>query len=113
MERVIGSEVDVSQSTPSVGAEGRIYMTIEVPAVNEGKYVKYRVFGIDSFSNATDASNVVSFGWPANSNWRPVNRSHLESHRSGDNPTSDNIDFYSDPILLPGTSQPGEDTSAS
>ena len=64
LERVIGSEVDVSQSTHSVGADGRIYMTIEVPAVNEGKYVKYRVFGIDSFSNAADASNVVSLAGP-------------------------------------------------
>ena len=64
LERVIGSEVYVSQSTHSVGADGRINMTVDVPAVNEGEYVKYRVFGIDSFSNAADTSNVVSLAGP-------------------------------------------------
>jgi hypothetical protein len=39
-------------------------MTVQVPSVNEGEYVKYRVQGRDSSVNYGEVSNVVSLTGP-------------------------------------------------
>jgi calcium-activated chloride channel regulator 4 len=44
--------------------DGTVNMTVQVPSVNEGEYVKYRVQGRDSSVNYGEVSNVVSLAGP-------------------------------------------------
>ncbi len=45
--------------------DGTVNVTVQVPSVNEGEYVKYRVRGRDSSVNYGEVSNVVSLAGPA------------------------------------------------
>ena len=67
-ERVIVADVFVSSSTQVTIVDGRVNMTVDVPAVNEGQQVTYRVWGVDSSNNAADASYGISLIGPTPEN---------------------------------------------
>ncbi|KAI9559851.1 hypothetical protein GHT06_013858 [Daphnia sinensis] len=62
----IGSaESNYTEYTKPVNANGSVNLTVEVPYLFEGEYVKYRVVGKDSSNNMADPSNVVSIAGSA------------------------------------------------
>jgi hypothetical protein len=60
----VGS-VENKKDYPLSVVEGTVNLTVEVPSVNEGEYVKYRVQSRDSSGNYGEVSNVVSMAGPA------------------------------------------------
>ncbi|EFX81284.1 hypothetical protein DAPPUDRAFT_317777 [Daphnia pulex] len=66
LERSIGTRETVTKDYPSLAiVDGTVNVTVDVPSVNEGEYVKYRVQGRDSSFNYGEVSNVVSLAGPA------------------------------------------------
>ncbi len=66
LESVLGSEVITSSRPETLSVvDGLVNKTVDVPSVGEGQYVKYRVWGVDSFNNAAETSNVVTLAGPA------------------------------------------------
>jgi calcium-activated chloride channel regulator 4 len=56
----------VTTDYPSLAVvDGTVSVTVQVPSVNDGEYVKYRVQGRDSSVNYGEVSNVVSLAGPA------------------------------------------------
>ncbi|XP_057365303.1 calcium-activated chloride channel regulator 1-like isoform X2 [Daphnia carinata] len=61
----IGSaESNYTEFTTPVNADGSVNLTVQVPHLQDGEYVKYRVVGKDSSNNMADPSNVVSMAGP-------------------------------------------------
>lgn len=66
LERSIDTRETVTTDYPSLAiVDGTVNVTVDVPSVNEGKYVKYRVQSQDSSFNYGEVSNVVSLAGPA------------------------------------------------
>ncbi|XP_046463206.1 calcium-activated chloride channel regulator 4A-like [Daphnia pulex] len=66
LERSIDTRETVTTDYPSLAiVDGTVNLTVQVPSVNEGEYVKYRVQGRDSSLNYGEVSNVVSLAGPA------------------------------------------------
>lgn len=61
----IGSaDSNFTEYTTPINADGSVNLTVQVPYLSEGEYVKYRVAGKDSSNNMADPSNVVSMTGP-------------------------------------------------
>ncbi|KAK4030097.1 hypothetical protein OUZ56_023054 [Daphnia magna] len=61
----IGSaDSNFTEYTTPINADGSVNLTVQVPYLFEGEYVKYRVAGKDSSNNMADPSNVVSMTGP-------------------------------------------------
>ncbi|XP_057365444.2 calcium-activated chloride channel regulator 1-like [Daphnia carinata] len=62
----IGSaESNYTEFNKPANADGSVNLTVQVPHLQDGEYVKYRIVGKDSSNNMADPSNVVSMAGPA------------------------------------------------
>lgn len=64
LERTVGSESTKTTKSFTNSEAITLNWEVEVPSVNEGEYVRYRIRSRDSSSNFGDTSNVVSLAGP-------------------------------------------------